>query len=159
MDRNANSLPRLHASARRDRRRGGGIWKQRAAFHVVRKIADHRAASPWAHQRGWEHMSADLDSGATAMTRIISATTSKFSKGMRTQHNVKGARTGTRRFSNVFHKHGGKDPPFFLGIRNGFVPPPKGQHHRSGRSCRSGVGMLDMTPAGRGGEWFPKVKY
>ncbi|WP_281176480.1 hypothetical protein [Phenylobacterium immobile] len=37
------------------------------------------------------------------------------------------------------------------------APSEPGQHLRAGGSADAVWGILDMTPKGRGGDWFPKV--
>jgi predicted dithiol-disulfide oxidoreductase (DUF899 family) len=40
-----------------------------------------------------------------------------------------------------------------------FAPPAPNQHHRAGDMADPLWNLLDMTPEGRGGDWFPKVNY
>src|SRR6185312_6959463 len=57
---------------------------ERVALHVVAKSPIARLAA-WAHERGWEHLSL-LSTAGNGYDADYFGDTSKFSKGMRTQH-------------------------------------------------------------------------
>lgn len=133
---------------------------QRAAFHVVAKSPIARLAA-WAHQRGWEHMSL-ISTAGNSYDADYFGDTSKFSKGMRAQHNVSDGENWDETIFNVFKKEGGKNGAkilHFWGSEMSFAPPAPGQHHRAGDMADPLWNLLDMTPEGRGEAWFPKVGY
>ena len=63
---------------------------ERAALHIVAKSPIARLAA-WAHQRGWEHLSL-LSTAGNSYDADYFGDTSKFSKGMRAQHQGSGRR-------------------------------------------------------------------
>ncbi len=129
---------------------------QRVAFHVVAKSPIARLAA-WAHQRGWGHMSL-ISTAGNSYDADYFGDTSKFSKSMRAQHNVPAGEDWDETIFNVFKKDGGTIRHFW-GSEMAFAPSVPGQHHRAGDLADPLWNLLDMTPEGRGKEWFPKVRY
>jgi predicted dithiol-disulfide oxidoreductase (DUF899 family) len=128
---------------------------QRASFHVVAKSSIARLAA-WAHERGWEHLSLLSTAGNTYDADYF-GDTSKFSKGMRAQHNVPDDSNWDETIFNVFKKSDGVIRHFW-GSEMAFAPPAPDQHHRAGDLVDPLWGLLDMTPEGRGA-FFPKIYY
>jgi|APCry1669193181_1035450.scaffolds.fasta_scaffold58083_2 predicted dithiol-disulfide oxidoreductase (DUF899 family) len=129
---------------------------ERAAFHVVAKSPIARLAA-WAHERGWEHMSL-ISTAGNSYDADYFGDTSKFSKGMRQQHQVPDGENWDETIFNVFKKQNGTIRHFW-GSELSFALPAPGQHHRAGDMADPLWNLLDMTPEGRGGDWFPKVEY
>lgn len=129
---------------------------QRAAFHVVAKSPIARLAA-WAHRRGWEHMSL-ISTAGNSYDADYFGDTSKFSNGMRAQRKVSDGEDWDETIFNVFRKDGGTIRHFW-GSEMAFAPSAPGQHHRAGDMADPLWNLLDMTPEGRGKEWFPKVRY
>lgn len=127
----------------------------RAAFHVVAKSPIARLAA-WAHTRGWEHMSL-LSTAGNSYDADYFGDTSKFSKGLRAQHQVPDGEDWDETIFNVFKRTDGRITHFW-GSELAFAPSEPGQHHRAGDLADPLWGLLDMTPDGRG-DWFPKVNY
>jgi len=128
---------------------------QRAAFYIVAKSPIARLAA-WAHERGWEHLSF-LSTAGNSYDADYFGDTSKFSPGMRAQHNVPAGENWDETIFNVFRKSNGKIRHFW-GSEMSFAPPEPNQHHRAGDLADPLWGLLDMTPEGRG-DFFPKVNY
>jgi predicted dithiol-disulfide oxidoreductase (DUF899 family) len=59
---------------------------------------------------------------------------------------------------NVFRKDGGTIRHFW-GSELVFSPDEPGQDHRGLDFADPVWGLLDTTPEGRGGDWFPSVDY
>jgi predicted dithiol-disulfide oxidoreductase (DUF899 family) len=129
---------------------------QLAALHVVAKSPISRLAA-WAHERGWQHLSL-LSTAGNSYDADYFGDTSKFSAGMRKQHNVKDGENWDETIFNIFRKKDGKIRHFW-GSEMSFAPTAPKQHHRAGDLVDPLWGLLDMTPHGRGGDWFPKVNY
>lgn len=129
---------------------------QRAAFHVVAKSPIARLAA-WAHRRGWEHMSL-ISTAGNSYDADYFGDTSKFSNGMRAQHKVPDGEDWDETIFNVFRKDG-ETIRHFWGSEMAFAPSVPGQHHRAGDMADPLWNLLDMTPEGRGKEWFPQVSY
>jgi predicted dithiol-disulfide oxidoreductase (DUF899 family) len=128
---------------------------ERAALHIVAKSPIARLAA-WAHERGWEHLSL-LSTAGNSYDADYFGDTSKFSKGMRTQHRVPDGDNWDETIFNVFRKKNGAIRHFW-GSEMSFAPPAPNQHHRAGDLADPLWGLLDMTPEGRG-DFFPKVNY
>jgi predicted dithiol-disulfide oxidoreductase (DUF899 family) len=128
---------------------------QRASLYIVAKSPIARLAA-WAHQRGWEHLNLVSTAGNNYDADYF-GDTSKFSHGMRTQHKVLDGENWDETIFNVFRKTDGKIRHFW-GSEMSFAPSEPKQHHRAGDLADPLWGLLDMTPAGRGG-FFPKVNY
>src|SRR3979490_2943471 len=73
---------------------------ERAALHIVAKSPIARLAA-WAHQRGWEHLSL-LSAAGNSYDADYFGDTSKFSTGMRTQHQVPDGKDWDETIFNVF---------------------------------------------------------
>lgn len=130
--------------------------RERVAFHVVAKSPIARLAA-WAHERGWEHTSL-ISTAGNSYDADYFGDTSKFSKGMRKQHKVPIGENWDETIFNVFRKQNGTIRHFWSSELS-FAPPAPGQHHRAGDMADPLWNLLDMTPEGRGGDWFPKVEY
>jgi predicted dithiol-disulfide oxidoreductase (DUF899 family) len=128
---------------------------ERAALHIVAKSPIARLAA-WAHERGWEHLSL-LSTAGNGYDADYFGDTSKFSKGMRAQHDVPDEKNWDETIFNIFRKKNGTISHFW-GSEMSFAPPVPKQHHRAGDLVDPLWGLLDMTPEGRG-EFFPKVNY
>jgi predicted dithiol-disulfide oxidoreductase (DUF899 family) len=128
---------------------------ERAALHIVAKSPIARLAA-WAHQRGWEHLSL-LSTAGNSYDADYFGDTSKFSKGMRTQHKVPDGKDWDETIFNVFRRKGGTIRHFW-GSEMSFAPSAPRQHHRAGDLADPLWNLLDMTPEGRG-DFFPKVNY
>jgi predicted dithiol-disulfide oxidoreductase (DUF899 family) len=132
---------------------------QRASLHIVAKSPIARLAA-WAHQRGWQHLSL-LSTNGNSYDADYFGDTSRFSKGLRAEHNVPDGENWDETIFNVFRKAGGKTGGkirHFWGSEMSFAPPAPNQHHRAGDLADPLWGLLDMTPEGRG-DFFPKVNY
>jgi len=127
----------------------------RAALHIVAKSPIARLAA-WAHERGWENLSL-LSTAGNSYDADYFGDTSRFSKGMRTQHRVPDGENWDETIFNVFRKENGVIRHFW-GSEMSFAPPIPKQHHRAGDLVDPLWGLLDMTPEGRG-DFFPKVNY
>ncbi len=129
---------------------------QRAAFHVVAKSPIARLTA-WAQKRGWDHLSL-ISTAGNSYDADYFGDTSKFSAELRQQHGMKDGENWDETIFNVFHwtadgiRH-------FWGSEMSFAPTEPRQHHRAGDAADAVWGILDMTPEGRGGDWFPKVSY
>jgi predicted dithiol-disulfide oxidoreductase (DUF899 family) len=128
---------------------------QRAAFYIVAKSPIARLVA-WAHERRWDHLSF-LSTAGNHYDADYFGDTSKFSRGMRTQHRVPDGENWDETIFNVFRKHGGTIHHFW-GSEMSFAPTAPNQHHRAGDLADPLWGLLDMTPEGRG-DFFPKVSY
>lgn len=128
---------------------------ERAAFFVVAKSPIARLAD-WAHQRGWNHLKL-ISTAGNSYDADYFGDTSKFPKGMRTQHKVPDGKDWDETIFNVFRKSG-ETITHFWGSEMAFAPPAPHQHHRAGDLADPLWGLLDMTPEGRG-DFFPKVNY
>ena len=129
---------------------------QRASMHIVAKSPIARLAA-WAHQRGWEHLSL-ISTAGNSYDADYFGDTSKFPEAMRKDRNLKDGENWDETIFNVFRKDGGKIFHFW-DSEMAFAPSAPGQHHRAGDLADPLWGLLDMTPEGRGGDWFPKVNY
>lgn len=128
---------------------------QRASLHIVAKSPIARLAA-WSHERGWEHLSL-LSTAGNSYDADYFGDTSKFPKGMRTQHHVPDGKDWDETIFNVFSRKDGAIRHFW-GSEMAFAPPAPTQHHRAGDLADPLWNLLDMTPEGRGG-FFPKVNY
>ncbi|CAM5343785.1 hypothetical protein AFEL58S_01127 [Afipia felis] len=129
---------------------------QRVAFHVVAKSPIARLAA-WAHKRGWEHMCL-ISTAGNSYDADYFGDTSKLSKAMRAQHKVPDGEDWDETIFNVFRKEGGRIRHFW-GSEMAFAPSAPGQHHRACDMVDPLWNLFDMTPEGRGTDWFPKVDY
>lgn len=129
---------------------------QRVAFHVVAKSPIARLAA-WAHTRGWNNLSL-ISTAGNAYDADYFGDTSKFSPELRRQHGVKDGENWDETIFNVF-QWAGDGIRHFWGSEMAFAPTEPNQHHRAGDLADPVWGLLDMTPDGRGGSWFPKVWY
>jgi predicted dithiol-disulfide oxidoreductase (DUF899 family) len=128
---------------------------QRASMYIVAKSPIARLAA-WAHQRGWEHLSL-ISTAGNRYDADYFGDTSRFSAGMRAQHNVPEGKNWDETIFNVFRKQDGVIRHFW-GSEMSFATSAPKQHHRAGDQADPLWGLLDMTPEGRG-EFFPKVDY
>jgi predicted dithiol-disulfide oxidoreductase (DUF899 family) len=128
---------------------------QRASMYIVAKSPIARLAA-WAHQRGWEHLSL-ISTAGNHYDADYFGDTSRFSAGMRAQHNVPEGKNWDETIFNVFRKQDGVIRHFW-GSEMSFATSAPKQHHRAGDQADPLWGLLDMTPEGRG-EFFPKVDY
>lgn len=130
---------------------------QRAAFHVVAKSPIARL-SAWAHVRGWDHLSF-VSTAGNGYDADYYGDTSKLPADLRRAHGVPDGEDWDETIFNVFHRHPDGVIRHFWGSELSFAPQAPGQHHRSGDSVNALWGLLDMTPEGRGGDFFPKLSY
>ena len=128
---------------------------ERVSFHVIAKAPTARLTA-WAHERGWEHLSL-LSTAGNSYDADYFGDTSKLSKEMRTQFNVKDGEEWDETIFNVF-KVTDDGIRHFWGSEMAYAPPSSNQHHRAGDLADPLWGILDMTPEGRG-SFFPKVIY
>jgi predicted dithiol-disulfide oxidoreductase (DUF899 family) len=128
---------------------------RRTAFHVSAKSPIARLTA-WARKRGWDHLSL-ISTADNSYDADYFGDTSRFSKGMRTQHKVPDGENWDETIFNVFRRKGGRITHFWASEMS-FAPPAPKQDHRAGDLVDPLWNLLDMTPEGRG-DWFPKVNY
>lgn len=129
---------------------------ERVAFHVVAKSPIARLAA-WKDLRGWSHLSL-ISTAGNAYDADYFGDTSKFPPEMRADRDLKPGEDWDETIFNVFTRDA-EGIRHFWGSEMAFAPSDPGQHHRAGDAADAVWGMLDMTPQGRGGDWFPKVWY
>lgn len=130
---------------------------ERAALWVVAKSPIARLAA-WAHARGWEHLQM-LSTAGNDYDADYFGDTSKLSAEMRAQHGVPAGEDWDETIYNVFRREADGTIRHFWASELAYAPEEPGQHHRAGDAADPLWGLLDMTPEGRGGDWFPKVWY
>jgi predicted dithiol-disulfide oxidoreductase (DUF899 family) len=129
---------------------------QRAALYAVAKSPIARLAA-WAHARGWDHLQL-ISTAGNSYDADYFGDTSKLPPDLRKDFGVPDGDDWDETIYNVFQRKDGAIRHFW-GSEMSFAPAEPGQHHRSGDATNALWGLLDMTPEGRGGSWFPKVWY
>lgn len=129
---------------------------QRAAFYVVARSPIARLAA-WAHARGWNHLRL-LSTAGNAYSAHYYGNTASLTPAMRAERRYKDGEHWDEPMLNVFHKNGGTIRHVW-GSELVFAPEDPGQDHRGLDTIDPLWGLLDMTPEGRGAEFFPKVNY
>jgi predicted dithiol-disulfide oxidoreductase (DUF899 family) len=129
---------------------------QRAAFYVVARSPIARLAA-WAHRRGWDHLRL-LSTADNGYSAHYYGTTASLTPAMRAKRGYKDGENWDEPMLNVFHKDGGAIRHVW-GSELVFAPEDPGQDHRGLDTVDPLWGLLDMTPEGRGADFFPKVNY
>ncbi len=129
---------------------------QRAAFYVVSRSPIARLAA-WAHERGWDHLRL-LSTAGNAYSSHYYGHTSALTPAMRAERGYADGEDWDEPMLNVFRKDGGTVRHFW-GSELVFAPDDPGQNHRALDLIDPVWGLLDMTPEGRGAEFFPRVRY
>lgn len=96
----------------------------------------------WARQRGWFNL------------RLLSS----FQNSYNTDYFAEDAEGGQWPLINVFHKDGGEIRHFY-DSELFFVPGPDGQDTRHVDMVWPLWNLLDLTPEGRGTDWYPRFSY
>lgn len=130
---------------------------ERAALWVVAKSPITRLAA-WAHERGWAHLNL-LSTAGNDYDADYFGDTSRLSPEMRRAHKVPDGEDWDETIFNVFRRGADGMIRHFWASELAYAPQEPGQHHRAGDLADPLWGLLDMTPEGRGGSWFPKVWY
>lgn len=129
---------------------------QRAALYAVAKSPIARLAA-WAHGRGWNHLKLLSTAGNEYDARYY-GDTGALTPAMRAERSYKDSEVWDEPMLNVFVRDGGTIRHFW-GSELVFAPDDSGQDHRGLDFMDPVWSMLDMTPEGRGKEFFPKVNY
>ena len=114
---------------------------QRANLVVIAKSPIERIVE-YARGRGWRNL------------RLLSSAGTSYNRDYHGE-NEKGAQLP---MMNVFVKHGGKVRHFY-GSELLYAPEDKGQNARHNDLMWPLWNVLDLTPDGRGGDWYPKLSY
>jgi predicted dithiol-disulfide oxidoreductase (DUF899 family) len=114
---------------------------QRTNLVVIAKSPIERIAE-YARGRGWRNL------------RLLSSAESTYNRDYHGE-NEKGAQMP---MMNVFVKQGGKVRHFY-GSEMLYAPEEKGQNARHNDLMWPLWNLLDLTPDGRGGDWYPKLSY
>lgn len=129
---------------------------QRAPFYVVARSPIARLAA-WAHERCWDHLQL-LSTAGNRYNDLYYGNTASLNPAMRAERGYKQGEDWDEPMLNVFRKDGGTIRHFW-GSELVFAPEDPGQHHRGLDFMDSVWNILDMTPEGRGADWFPSVTY
>ena len=113
---------------------------QRAALVVIARSPVKRLIE-FARQRGWRHL------------RFVSDANNDFA---RDYFGLVG--DGEEPIFNVFRREG-KEIRHFWASELGMIAPDKGQDPRAADILFPLWNLLDMTPQGRGTDWYPSVDY
>ena len=114
---------------------------QRTNLVVIAKSPIERIAE-YARGRGWRNL------------RLLSSAETTYNRDYHGE-NEKGAQMP---MMNVFVKKGGKVRHFY-GSELLYAPEEKGQNARHNDLMWPLWNLLDLTPEGRGGDWYPKLSY
>jgi len=114
---------------------------QRTNLVVIAKSPIERIAE-YARGRGWRNL------------RLLSSAETTYNRDYHGE-NEKGAQMP---MMNVFVKKGGKVRHFY-GSELLYAPEEKGQNARHNDLMWPLWNLLDLTPDGRGGDWYPKLSY
>ena len=114
---------------------------QRTNLVVIAKSPIERIAE-YAHGRGWRNL------------RLLSSAGTSYNRDYHGE-NEKGAQLP---MMNVFVKRDGKVRHFY-GSEMLYAPEDKGQNARHNDLMWPLWNVLDLTPEGRGGDWYPKLSY
>ena len=129
---------------------------QRAALYVVAASPIARLAA-WAHERGWNHLQ-HISTAGDSYNDHYYGNTASLTPAMRAERGYTDDKTWDEPMLNVFRKDGDVVRHFW-GSELVFAPEDPGQHHRGLDFMDPVWGLLDTTPEGRGGDWFPSVAY
>lgn len=129
---------------------------QRAAFYVVARSPIARLAA-WAHARGWDHLQL-LSTAGNAYNSHYYGHTSALTPAMRAERGYEDGEDWDEPMLNVFRRDGGTIRHFW-GSELVFAPEDPGEHHRGLDLVDPVWGLLDLTPDGRGEQFFPQVDY
>ncbi len=129
---------------------------QRVPLYVVARAPIARLAA-WAHARGWNHLQL-LSTAGNSYNDHYYGNTAALTPEMRAVRDYTPDEYWDEPMLNVFRKDGDAIRHFW-GSELVFAPDEPGQDHRGLDFADSVWGLLDTTPGGRGGDWFPSVDY
>jgi predicted dithiol-disulfide oxidoreductase (DUF899 family) len=114
---------------------------QRVNLAVVAKAALPRILAH-AKERGWRHL------------RLLSSATNAYNR----DYFGETAESQQLPMMNVFHREGGKVRHFW-GSELLYAPTDPGQDPRHGDTLEPLWNLFDLTPEGRGTDWYPRLRY
>jgi predicted dithiol-disulfide oxidoreductase (DUF899 family) len=129
---------------------------QRAALYVVARSPIARLAA-WAHARGWDHLQL-LSTAGNDYPKHYYGNTAALPPAMRAARGYSEGESWDEPMLNVFEKEDDTIRHTW-GSELVFAPEDPGQNHRGLDFIDPVWGLLDTTPEGRGGTFFPKVNY
>lgn len=129
---------------------------QRTPLYVVARSPIARLAA-WAHARGWNHLKL-LSTAGNSYNDHYYGNTAALTPEMRAVRDYTPDEYWDEPMLNLFRRDGSTIRHFW-GSELVFAPDEPGQDHRGLDFADSVWGLLDTTPEGRGGNWFPSVDY
>lgn len=118
-----------------------GHITQRVNLAVVAKTALPRLLAH-ANQRGWRHL------------QLLSSATNTYNR----DYHAELADGAQAPMMNVFHRDGGTVRHFW-GSELLYAPTEPGQDPRHGDTIDALWNLFDLTPEGRGADWYPDLSY
>ena len=115
---------------------------QRVAFVVVARSPIERLLA-FRQERGWRHL------------RLLSSAGNLFNRDYADEATEGGDNAGF----NVFIRSPGGEIRHFYGDEMGFETADPGQDPRGAPDLMPLWNLLDLTPAGRGVDWYPALEY
>jgi predicted dithiol-disulfide oxidoreductase (DUF899 family) len=115
--------------------------RERVGLVVIAKSPIDRIRA-FARERGWQHL------------RLLSSAGNSYNR----DYQGESADGAQMPMLNVFVRHDGKVHHFWSSEMM-FPPPARGQNHRHVDMIWPLWNVLDLTPQGRGSDWFPKLSY
>ncbi|HVI98871.1 MAG TPA: DUF899 family protein [Sphingomonas sp.] len=125
-------------------------------FYIVSRSPLARLEA-WGRKRGWRFFKF-LSAEGNSFTEDYFANTAGVSEAKRADQGYEPGENWDQPVITVFTKHGG-DVRHFWSSELVYVPEEPGQNHRAVDMIDPLWNLLDMTPEGRGTDWFPKVWY
>jgi predicted dithiol-disulfide oxidoreductase (DUF899 family) len=125
-------------------------------FYIVTRSPLARMEA-WGRTRGWRFFKF-LSAAGNSYTNDYFGNTAGVTEAMRAERGYQPGKNWDEPMFNVFRKDD-DTVRHFWGSEMVYAPEEPGQNHRAADLVDPLWNLLDMTPEGRGEDWFPQVYY